>query len=263
MGAEQNICTTLLIFKSSSDRRFQRWLFAVRLCEMGRSLVILFMLASHQLSILCSPLGASTADLAVRRNEPPHHGRHPTSRDLRATVLPADLCKRTQPTVPPPIPTSAPSPSSINSNRDLFAALEQAGWGWRFVPHYWSSPSYTSSGFLVAYFDQCMAVVAARMLANAALNFIPVFFGANTPLLLRIDAYQTCPGCEGRVGVLTWELVYHLLLYMRNHAARGFTGTGTLYLSHGDDEAAVRMTLKLRDGYGEVVPQTCGAANKC
>lgn len=227
--------------------------------------VHLLTLASHQLSILCSPLGASATDLAVHCDELPDDERYTTCRrELHATPLPAHLAKRDQSTVVPPLSTPAPSPSGINSNLELFTGLEQAGWVWRFVPHHWFSPSYTSSGFLVAYLDHCMALVAAEMLANAVLTARPVVFGARTPLALTIDAYERCPGCgRRRNGVLTWVLVSHLLLYLRNHAARGFTGTGTLYLSQGDGEAAVSMTLKLRDGYGQVLPQTCGASSKC
>ncbi|KAL8897861.1 MAG: hypothetical protein Q9207_006990 [Kuettlingeria erythrocarpa] len=228
-------------------------------------LLVLLTLASHRLSILCNSFGASPTDLAVHCDEPPDDGPYTTCKqELHTSLLPADLAKRNQPTVVPPPPTPASSSSGINSNLELFTGFEEAGWVWRFIPDHWFSPSYTSSGFLIAYLDQCIALVAAQMLANAVLTARPVVFGPDNPLVLTIDAYERCAGCERRRnGTLTWVLVSQLLLYLRNHAARGFTGTGSLYLIQGDGDAAVMMTLKLRDGYGRVVPQTCGASSRC
>lgn len=175
----------------------------------------------------------------------PRGRAEPIRSDVSIIVISGELVKRTQSAAPP----AGLSQPGTNDYQEMFTGLERAGWTCRFVPNFWFSPVYTSSGFLVAFFNGWMASVAAQMLANAALTSAPIS-GAYGPLIVTVDAYQRCQSCMGMRRALTWELLYYLLLYLRNHAARSFTGTGTLYLGHFGDEIIIRVSLKLRGEVG-------------
>ena len=84
------------------------------------------------------------------------------------------------------------------------------------------------------------------MLANTPLPR-PTVFGSLGPLALQIHGRQRCPRTGCISSILTWELVYYVLLFLRNAAERGFAGTGTLQLGNREEGAGVRVTLSLRE----------------
>ncbi|KAL8721413.1 MAG: hypothetical protein Q9181_007705 [Wetmoreana brouardii] len=179
--------------------------------------------------------------------------------DLSSTVFSAELVKRTQRPAAPPIP------QGTNNYQDLFSELEQAGWEWQFYEDQPFLPAYTSSRSLVRLFGDCMALAAAKMLANVQQ---PRTFRAQLgeALTLSIMAGQQCLETESTTVILTWQLLYYLVLYLRNHAARGFSGTGALYLYNRQDPrnlVVVRMVLELEDGTGKVVQNPCGRDRGC
>ncbi|KAI4235545.1 MAG: hypothetical protein LQ352_008081, partial [Teloschistes flavicans] len=167
-----------------------------------------------------------------------------TSIAIATTFQPPDLIGRTLP---------SPIPRTINT-QDVIAEFQREGWDINFVPYHLFQPIYTSSHALVDYMNQCMAMVAAHMLNHH--NTSPpdnLVFGSGFPLTLTIIGRARCMGCGGVHRNLTWELVYYLLLYLRNYAARGFSGTGALRLGQRQGEGGLQnsvvMSLRLREGF--------------
>ncbi|KAL8722460.1 MAG: hypothetical protein Q9225_001082 [Loekoesia sp. 1 TL-2023] len=184
---------------------------------------------------------------------------------ISTTVLTAELAKRTQPAAPRfPLP---PGPPNYTNYAELFAGLEQDGWIWRFIPHHYFSPIYTSSLGLFRFFDACMAIVAARMLANAQQPGGDYRFRAyEDALTLQVHAYERCAGCGHLASMFTFELMYYLLLYFRNHAARGFAGTGMLILTSDErngNRVIIRASLRLRDSSAQGVQRPCRSPEGC
>lgn len=226
---------------------------------MRRSYCNLVVVLSCLLGLLCSSVRAiPTADSTIQCHGPTCDPQPPIASDISTAILPADLAKRTNPGVPPAAPSTPPG---TNNYQELFAELEQAGWEHRFTPGAMFSPVYTSSRNLVEYFNRCMAIVAANMLADAPLPH-PAVFGQLGPLSLTILVRERCVATRCITNGLTWQLLYYLLLFLRNYAARGFSGTGTLQLANRRDpqtQTAIRVSLKLREGLGQVVYGPCGS----
>lgn len=219
-------------------------------------LVHILLLCSYLLSSLCSKaVTIQKTKEAIQAHEPPCDDPNSALWNNSTTSSSAELHKRTQ--------STAPNGQWPYNYQELFTGLEQAGWMWHFVPGHWFSPAFTSSSYITGYIDQCLAVAAARMLASVPLTSNYVLFGAGNPLSIIVTGRQRCLRCGRPANALTWELVGYLLLYLRNHAARGFTGTGSLYLVNSETQIAIKITLVLRDGIGQVLPQPCGHSSRC
>lgn len=179
----------------------------------------------------------------------PFH-RQTSPNNFLATRPAFSKAKRTQPT-----------PSAPYDYQSLFTTFEQAGWTWQFIPDGFFSPILTSSASLIRYYNQCMALVAAQMLANVPLNHSPLTLHPHGPLFLTVAADHRCPATDCRTSILTWETVYYLLLYLRNHAERGWAGTGTLILGR---RGRVGLMAKLRvlEGFADGRNE-CGTAGRC
>ncbi|KAL8700103.1 MAG: hypothetical protein Q9201_005632 [Fulgogasparrea decipioides] len=214
-----------------------------------------FLLGLLSKSVLPAPASDATI---LCRGTPCNNEGSPTS-DLSSTVFTPQLAKRTQ------HPAAPPTPPGTNNYQDLFSELEQAGWEWQFYEDHRFLPAYTSSQSLVRLFSDCMAFVAAKMLADVGQ---PQAFHAQLgeALKLSIMAGQQCIDTDSTTMILTWQLLYYLLLYLRNHAARGFSGTGALYLYNRQDPrnlVVVRMVLELEDEMGQVAQNPCGRDASC
>ena len=113
-------------------------------------------------------------------------------------------------------------------------------------------PIETSAIYLQRFFETTMAAITAQMLSNAALHdmfrmtYMPVIFEI-VPLTRPLD--------------LNWTMVFLLTQFMRDKAARGYTGTGNVYFRHASG-IVLRLTIKLAEGYGVSVPMPC-RNNKC
>ncbi|KAL8661785.1 MAG: hypothetical protein Q9202_005282 [Teloschistes flavicans] len=180
-----------------------------------------------------------------------------TRTNIATTVQSPDLIGRTLITTVP----------SLINTQDVTAEFQREGWDINFVPYHFFQPIYTSSQALVDYMNQCMAIVAAHMLSHH--NTSPpanLVFGSGFPLTLTIIGRARCMGCGGMHRNLTWELVYYLLLYLRNHAARGFSGTGALRLGQrqgeGGRQNSIVMSLRLREGLAIDLQATMARENR-
>ncbi|KAI4198250.1 MAG: hypothetical protein LQ350_005412 [Teloschistes chrysophthalmus] len=211
----------------------------------------LYVLVALSLSALSKPIsGTPTPESNIQCVEASCLIQTSTRTDISTTVQPPDLFERT---VPPP------GPSPINT-QDVAAQFRQEGWNIRFHPYHFFVPIYTSSRALVNYMDACMAIVAAHMLDNTPQSPNNIAF-ESWPLTLTIMGRGHCVGCGRQNGILTWELAYYLLLYVRNRAAGGLSGTGALLLWQRDTTVRrnIMVSFRLRQGVGQTLPKPCRA----
>ncbi|KAL9578213.1 MAG: hypothetical protein Q9212_005861 [Teloschistes hypoglaucus] len=208
----------------------------------------LYVLLALSLSALSNPIsGTPTREPNLLCVEASCLSQISTRTDVSTTVQSPDLIKRT---LPSPI-----IPRSLN-NQDIAAQFRRAGWLIRFRPYQFFLPIRTSSAALIRLMNRCMALAAAHMLNNDPVPFNTAYFNQG-PLALTIIGKEWCGGgCGGYRDILKWELVYYLLLYVRNHAARGFSGTGSLLLRHVDGTVwkQIEVNLILREGVGQTLP---------
>ncbi|KAL8635879.1 MAG: hypothetical protein Q9228_006674 [Teloschistes exilis] len=217
---------------------------------------MLQVLVAPFVSALSKPIsGTPTPEANIQCVEASCLSQISTRTDILTIVQSPDLIERTLP---------SPVPSPIN-NQDVAVQFQREGWNIRFLPYHFFLPIYTSSQALAQYVDACMAIVAAHMLNNTPMTSNPITFDW-WPLTLTVIGRGRCVDCGGQRNILTWELIYYLFLYVRNHAAGGFSGTGALLLGQRDRTVRrqIMVSLRLREGVGQTLPKPCRAnPNRC
>ena len=160
-------------------------------------------------------------------------------------VLLLALCARS---APPNLDNYSHSP---NHKR---VSVERWPDGWTVItrPGHSFLPVETSAIYLQRFLESTMASIAASMLNNEPIcEQFRMTYGALifdiVPMTTQID--------------MGWTMMFLLTQYMRNRAARGYTGTGDIFFGHTSG-IVFRLSIHLAKGYGVSVLRPC-SYNDC
>ena len=128
-------------------------------------------------------------------------------------------------------------------------SVERWADGWTVItrPGLLFLPVETSAIYLQRFLERTMAAIAASMLdSEPSPDRFRMTCGALifdiAPMTTQID--------------MDWTMMFLLTQYMRNRAARGYTGTGDVFFGHTSG-IVFRLTIKLAEGYGVSVLRPC------
>ena len=146
---------------------------------------------------------------------------------------------------------SAPPTLDTRSKSTTHKRITVENWddGWTIVilPGVLFLPIETSATFLERFLERTMAAIAASMLNNEPtpehfhMSYQPLIFDI-VPLTTQVD--------------MDWTMMFLLTQYMRNRAARGYTGTGDVIFGHVSG-IVFRLTIRLAEGYGASILKPC------
>lgn len=146
---------------------------------------------------------------------------------------------------------AAPPNPDIRSRVPTHKRVSVERWadGWTIVtqPGLLFLPVETSAIYLQRFLETTMASITASMLNNDPTPYhFRMTYGALmfdiVPLTTQLD--------------MDWTMLFLLTQYMRNRAARGYTGTGDIFFGHTSG-IVFRLTIGLAEGLGVSILTPC------